>query len=82
MGCNIWIFFIGSFTLTELDDSSSKILAYLAVIIVFLYVWIMAATGGLGEIRWWLSRDCLSCLVPPSIKNATMTKCRWTLWFY
>jgi len=60
----------------------SKIFLYPAMVTVLIYVWIITATGGLGEIRWWPSRDRLSRLVPPSIKNATLTKCRWTLLFY
>jgi hypothetical protein len=79
-GCNIWIFFIGSFALAEPDNRNpnpiAKILDPLAVVIALLYVWITAATGRFGKIRWWPSRDHLSCLIPLSIKNATVTKCR------
>jgi hypothetical protein len=63
-------------------DLETKFILYPGTAIVLIYVWILAATGGFGEIRWWPSRDCLFCLVPSSIKNATMTKCRWSLLFY
>jgi hypothetical protein len=60
----------------------SKILRYQGLVLMLIYVWILAATGRFGEIKWWPSHDRLSCLVPPSIKNMTMTKCRWSLLFY
>ena len=59
----------------------SQIFLYPGMIIFLIHSWIIAATGRLGEIRWWPSRGHLSHLVPPSIKNMTMTKCRCTLLF-
>jgi len=66
-------------------DFMTKSIIYPGTVIVLTYVWIIAATGGLGEIRWWPSRDRrdrLSRLVPPPIQNVTMTKCMWTLSLY
>ena len=87
VGWNVWIFHvICAFSTIEERRGGNDILVivplYSPVVIVSIYVWILAATGTLGEIRWWPSRDRLSRLVPPSIKNATMTKCRWSLLFY
>ena len=87
VGWNVWIFLFAYFA-TALSqkipggDPFSRYLFYPALVMVSIFVWIIAATGRLGEIRWWPSKDRLARLVPPSIKNATMTKCRWTLLFY
>jgi len=88
VGWNVWIFlftcYLDALLLrkSEGGDLFSKIFLYPAVATVLIYIWIIAAIGRLGEIRWWPSRDRLSCLVPPSIKDATMTKCKGTLLFY
>ena len=86
LGWHVWFFLFVCFgypmAKRVLGFLLLKILFYPAVVTVLIYVWIFIATGGLGEIRWWPSRDRLSRLVPLSIKNATMTKCRWILWFY
>jgi hypothetical protein len=85
VGCNIWIFlfyYFGAeiagrrFSKYGIYPQLSKIVLYPTMVIVWIYVWIIAATGRLGEMRWWPSRDRLSHLVPPSIKNATMIKCK------
>ena len=88
MGLQVWIFLyyicFAEEALTRRgipSDISLKIL-YPAMVMVVIYIWILAATGTYGEIRWWPSRDRLSRLVPPSIKKMTMTKCRWTLLLY
>jgi hypothetical protein len=87
VGWNVWIFLFVFFVRAMLrrggDDSDvlCKIFIYPGMVSVLIYTWIMAATGRLGEIRWWPSRDRMSRLIPPSIKNATMTKCRWSLLF-
>jgi len=82
VGLNIWIFlvtcFLGAFFKKHGngDDDVNKIF-YPSMAIVLIYVWIIAVTGRLGEIRWWPSRDhAMSLLVPRSIKDMTMTKCR------
>lgn len=88
--CNIWIILFVCFTEAFYKSQSqhgddfevTKFILYLGMVIVLIHIWIVAATGGLGEIRWWPSRDRLSGLVPPSIKNTTMMKCRWSLLFY
>jgi hypothetical protein len=86
VGWHVWFFLFVCFgyplAKKALGFLLLKTLFYPAVVTVLIYVWIIMATGGLGEIRWWPSGDRLSRLVPPSIKNATMTKCRWTLLFY
>ena len=88
VGLNIWLFFVGCFLdafFKKGGDDVIKIILYPAMVIVLICIWIIAATGRLGEIspRWWPSRDYpVSRLLPPSIKNATTTKCRWTLLFY
>jgi len=88
VGLNVWIFLFAClvdaiFKRLEKNPYIKFLLYQPATAIVLICVWILAATGRLlGEIRWWPSRDRLSRLVPPSIKNATMTKCRWTLLFY
>jgi hypothetical protein len=87
VGWNIWIFLFAYFanTLSRQipgGDPFSKYLFYPALVIVSILVWIIVATGKLGEIRWWPSKDRFSRLVPPSIKNAAMTKGRWMLFFY
>ena len=90
MGWNIWIFLFYYFgaeiagrRLSKYGGypQLSKIVLYPTMVIVLIYVWTIAATGRLGEMRWWPSRDRLSHLVPLSIKNATMIKCRWSLFF-
>jgi hypothetical protein len=84
VGLNIWILLVTCFLdayYNKHDDSDmvNKFFIRPSMAIVLIYVWIIAATGRLGEIKWWPSRDHpLSRLVPSSIKNATMTKCRWT----
>ena len=90
VGCHIWIFLFICFfdvfaerTLMRGDlYHFIKNVLYLTMVTALIYVWIIAATSRLGEMRWWSPRDRLSRLVPPSIKNATMTKCRLTLLFY
>jgi hypothetical protein len=88
MGCNIWIFLFICFVNATAErmggdlGHSIKILLYPTMVAALIYVWIIAATSTLGEIGWWPLRDRLSRLVPPSINNATMTKCRWSLLFY
>lgn len=52
---------------------SIKILLYIAMMAMSICSFYIAATGGM---RWWPTRDKLSRLVPPSIANATVTKCR------
>ncbi|KIM43591.1 hypothetical protein M413DRAFT_25929 [Hebeloma cylindrosporum] len=80
VGWNDWIFlfvyFVNSIAEREAGDVLLviQILLYPATVTVLVYTWIIAATGRLGETRWWPSRDRLSRLVPPSITNATMTK--------
>jgi len=87
VGWNVWIFLLVCFLPPMLPDYSdskfrAKVIIYSPMVIVVICFWITAATGRLGEVRWWPSRDCLFHLVPPSIKNATVTKCRWTLLLY
>jgi hypothetical protein len=86
VGWNVWIFlfvfFLDAIFKNHRADPSRKFILYPAMAIVLIYVWIIAATGRLGKIRWWPSRDRLSRLVPPSIKNGAVTKCRWPLLFY
>jgi len=86
VGWNIWFFlficFVNEIAKRGDLDFLNKIFLYPAMVMVLIYVWIIVATGTLGEMRWWPSRDRLSRLVPPLIKNATITKCRWTLLFY
>ena len=83
VGWNIWFFlficFVNEIAKRGNLDFLNKIFLYPAMVMVLIYVWIIVATGTLGEMRWWPSRDRLSRLVPPLIKNATITKCRWTL---
>ena len=86
VGWHVWIFLfvclVDAILKRHEAELYSKIFLYPAMVMVLIYVWIIVAIGGLGEIRWWPSQDRLSRLVPPSIKSATMTKCRWTLLFY
>jgi len=88
VGWNIWIYLFVCFLDAIIRRSpgnhlTAKVYLYPPMAIVLIYVWILAATGILlGEIRWWPSRDRLSRLVPPSIKNTTMTKSRWSLLCY
>ena len=88
VGWHIWIFLFVYFVdgiIRRTNDTEAivyvltKFILYPGTVIVLIYVWIIAATGALGEIRWWPSRDHLSRLVPPSIKNVTRTKSMWTL---
>jgi len=85
VGWHVWIFLfvclVDAILKRGKAELYSKIFLYPAMVMLLIYVWIIVAIGRLGEIRWWPSRDRLSRLVPPSIKNATMTKCRWTLLF-
>ena len=82
VGWNVWIFlfvcFLDAIFENHGADLPRKFILYPAVAIVLIYVWIVAATGRLGKIRWWPSRDRLSRLVPPSVKSMAMTKCRWS----
>ena len=86
VGWNVWIFlfvfFLDAIFKNHRADLSRKFILYPAMAIVLIYVWIIAATGRLGKIRWWPSRDRLSPLVPPSIKSMAMTRCRWSLFCY
>ena len=87
MGLNIWTFLFVCFVdaIFQRDirsDLYSKFLLYPGMGMMLMCIWIIAATGRFGEIRWLPSKDHLSHLVPSSIKNATMMKCRWTLLFY
>ena len=85
VGWNVWIFLF----ILLLDGIAEKkgdvypllikVILYPQVVTVLIYTWIITATGRLGEIRWWPSRDCLSRLVPPLIKNTILTKCQWSL---
>jgi hypothetical protein len=82
MSWNVWIFLaIYCETLSSIIPDM-KFLFYSDLLMASILVWIIASTGKHGEIRWWPSKDRFSRLVPPSIKNATMTKGRWTLLFY
>ena len=90
VGWHVWIFLFLYFvdeTIRRIDtpfmvDFETKSVLYPGTVIVLIYTWTVAATGGLGEIRWWPSRGRLSRFIPPSMKNAAMTKCKWTLLFY
>ena len=90
VGWHIWIFLLVYFvdeTLRKIDvpalaDFETQFILYPSTVVVLIYTWVIAATGGLGESRWWPSRGRLSRFIPPSMKNATMTKCMWTLLFY
>ena len=87
IGWHIWSFLfvcIVNAIKAEQNQSSliTKIMLYLGMAIVLVYIWILAATGRFGEIRWWPSGDHLSSLISPSIQNMTITKCRWTLLLY
>jgi hypothetical protein len=54
-----------------------KIVLYITMILLSISPWFFAATSGkLEGMRWWPTRDHLSRLVPSSIANATVTKCR------
>ena len=87
VGFNVWIFFLVCFVdtiakrLGEGVNLANKIVLQPAMVIVSISSWIIAATGRLGEIILRPSKYRLSRLVPPSIKNATMIKCRWTLFY-
>jgi hypothetical protein len=86
MGLNLWTFlfvcFVGAiFQRSTRSDLWSKLLLYPGMGMMLVCIWIIAATGRFGEVRWWPSKDRLSRLVPPSIANATMIKCRRTLLF-
>jgi len=83
MGCNICIFLFYYFVAeipgrefsSRIYSVSSKFnttVLYLNMVIGLIHIWIITATG----MRWWPSRDHLSHLVPLSIKNTTLMKCR------
>ena len=79
VSCHVWIFLfvclsdpiVQKWGGNNPSNMYNILLLYPGTVIVLIYVWIIAATGTLGEIRWWSS----------TIKNATVTKCRWTLFF-
>ena len=87
VGLHVWIFLYACFGdeyVTRVNGPSPTLIKFIysGMVIAVVYAWILAATGRFGEIRWWPSRDRLSRLVPPSIKNATITKCKCSLLFY
>ena len=80
IGWHIWSFlFVCIVIAIQAEQNRSvhfnRIMLYLGMAIILIYIWILAAHGRFGEIRWWPSGNHLFC---PSIKNMTMTKCRWT----
>ena len=79
MGSNVWIFL--GLCFADRFIAITIYFLYPTALLALIYIWIIAATGTLGEIRWWPSGDRIIRLVPPSITNETMTKCRWSLLF-
>jgi len=78
LGWNVWIFLFVCFVdpiLKRYEVDFVTIVLYPTAAMVLKRIWIIAATGTLGEFRWWPSRDRLSHLIPPSIKNTTVVKC-------
>ena len=82
VGWGIWFFLFVCFVLGMAKRNDfhpfNEIFFYPAVVMGLVYSGIIAASGTLGEIKWWPSRDSLSHLIPLSIRDASMTKCRWT----
>ena len=80
---NVWIVLFLCFVDVLAEDDLLppllfKIVLYITMILLSISPWFFAATSGkLEEMRWWPTRDHLSRLVPSSIANATVTKCRW-----
>jgi len=82
---NVWIILFLCFVDVIVEMASDilpplllKVVLYTAMIILSISSWFIIATSAeLEEMRWWPTRDRLSLLVPSSIANATVTKCRW-----
>jgi len=78
---NAWVILQLSFVHSIFQEThktlSTKVLFYTAPITAWMMIWHIY--GWVWETRWWPSRDRLIHLLPPSMANVTMTKCRWLL---
>ena len=79
---NLWaIVFLLFFDVlvTELGDDqyalSFKIVFHMFITLTLIPSWFFAATGAPGVIRWGATGDNLARFIPPSIENASVTKC-------
>jgi hypothetical protein len=60
----------------SLPTLSMKVVFYTVLATFLIFSWVVVASGELGVMRWWPTRDNLARLVPATIANATTTKCR------
>jgi hypothetical protein len=84
---NVWIILLLSFAHVLLQEEhdlttlSIKILLYTSAIIMWILIWFIYGWFWAPGTRWFPTRDRLSRLLPPSIANANMSKCRRKLCF-